>query len=342
MNKFFLLIYLVSVLHLSASNAFAQDFSEDDIEKEINSAQGTPPPEDIEDFEPGPEIEKAKPQEVAQPKPQEPKKPEVIVERYKPAHDDVSADRTVNRFPKDQSLFNKPTGPAKGGSVRVPHPRAAEGLLRINKDGSYQYKTAQKEKSQSSAFKISSMTAPDIHGAESAITYKSMYGSSDLVGVGFEYDWQPFRGFGALGVQLETGFWTASGKGSFKRNPTEKAQETYNIFIVPATVFLNYRFEFVRRQWVVPFVNGGATFYGMAEIRDDAKSPAFGGAPAAGGGGGLLFSISRLDAESAFRLSEEYGIADMWIVVEARAMKGLSQDVDFTSQTINAGIMADF
>ena len=331
MNNFLLFVVLFSAVHFSSVSFAQSDLENSQIEQELQAVG-----DDAEDFEPGPEIIPAP--EI----PQAPaKKNPVIVERNYPV-DDVSPDRNINRYPTDPPLFVKPPGPKKGGSVRVPHPRAAQGLQRINRDGSYQYRTATKEKSSSGSFKVSQMEAPFIQGAESAVTYSSMYGSSELTGIAFDYEWQPFRGFGSLGLQLGTGFWTASGKGTFKRNPAEKSEETYNLFIIPVSAFLNYRFEFVRRQWIVPFVSGGGTFYGMVEVRDDGKSPGFGGAPAVGGGGGLMLSISRLDSESAFRMSEEYGVSDMWLILEARVMQGLDESTDFSGQTISAGVAVDF
>ncbi len=260
--------------------------------------------------------------------------------------DEISEDRNVDRFPKTEPLFKKPEGPKQGGPVRVQHPRAADGLIRINKDGSYQYKTKIADKSQSGSFKLGSMTPPKITTDAESINYESMYGTSDLFAVDFDYEWQPFRKFGALGLKVGGGFATASAKGYFanqeRADGRTRSEESYNLYVIPLSVFLEYRFEYFRRQWVVPYVIGGGTYYGLAEVRDDGQSPHFSGAPAIGGGGGLMFSISRLDSAGAFTLSEEYGIADMWFVIEARAMQGLSDDIDFTNQTISAGITVDF
>lgn len=337
--KFLSFLTLAAVLSFYSPIALCQDSpfggEEEAIENEINSAQGID--ESVEES-PQPLVENP----VTKP----PSKNETVhtppSEIIRQAETEVSSEQNVNRYPRENPLFKKPPGPKEGGSVRVPHPRAAQGLSRINKDGSYQYKTKIKEKSQSASFRITQIQPPTITSETSDVTYDSMYGNSNLVGVTFDYEWQPFRGFGSLGLQLGSGFWTTTGAGSFKRDPTEKSQESYNLFIIPLSAFLNYRFEFFRRQWVVPFINGGGTFYGMAEIRDDGAQTNFGGAAAVGGGGGLMFSISRLDSASAFTLSEEYGIADMWLVLEARAMQGLNEDTDFTSQVISAGIAVDF
>jgi hypothetical protein len=256
----------------------------------------------------------------------------------------VSEDRSINRFPKDNPLFRKPLGPKQGGAVRIEHPRAAEGLIRINKDGSYQYRTKVKAKSKSSSLKFASMSPPRIETGDSNLNFETMYGTNNMVGLEFDYEWQPFRSFGSLGLRMGTGISTAQASGFFK-NPSPsgaRAEESYTLYLVPLSLMAIYRFEYSRGQWLVPFINGGATYYSLAEVRDDGKAPVFAGAFAVGGGGGLLFSISRLDPSGAYTLSQEYGIADMWLVLEAKAQQGLRSDIDFTNTAISAGIAVDF
>ena len=242
--------------------------------------------------------------------------------------------------------FIKPSGPKKGGSLRVHHPDAAKGLIRINKDGTYQYKVKLGEKSQAASVRFTSISPPKISGAYANVSYNSMYGTSNLTGVLFDYEWQPFTKFGRFGLDFGTGFSTVTGKGTFKTSNSARtetqAEESYTLYVIPLSAFLVYRFEYIRRQWIVPFINGGATYYGLAETRDDGKGPNFAGGPAVGGGGGLHFSISAMDPEKGFTLSREYGIADMWLTLEARVMQGLSSDTDFTNQSINAGITVDY
>jgi hypothetical protein len=190
------------------------------------------------------------------------------------------------------------------------------------------------------------MTPPKILTEETEVSFQDMYGDDSIYSLDLDFQWQPFRGFGALGLKLGLGLTNVTARGFF-RNQTDyrqvtRSEESYSLFILPVSLFLEYRFEYFRQQWVVPFINGGGTLYGLMELRDDGASPVFAGAPAVGAGGGVLLSLSRLDSRSAFTLSEEYGIADMWLVVEARQMQGLSPELDFTNQTIGAGIQVDF
>ena len=240
-----------------------------------------------------------------------------------------------------KGIYRRPPGPVQGGILRVPHPGTAQGLIRINKDGTYQYKVPLRSKSQAISVRIGLLTPPLI-GGQGNVTFKTMYGSGHVFALSGEYEWDPFQKYGAWGIQLGTGFATLHGSGTLNLNGHPPAQEAYDLFIVPMSTFLIYRFEYVRRQWIVPFINGGGTYYGLAERRDDGKQPKFAGAAAVGGGGGFHFSISRIDPAGAFTLDREYGIADMWLTLEARAMQGLKPDMDFTSQMISAGITVDF
>ena len=235
--------------------------------------------------------------------------------------------------------FQKPPGPLQGGTLEVPHPNAGKGLLKINKDGSYQYKTEIHPKSQAVSVRIGATTPPDIRG-NAGLTYKSMYGAGNLYGLNVDYEWDPFKNFGSLGVQLGAGL--ISGHGNGRLATGENSRETYNLYLVPLSAFAIYRFEYARRQWIVPYVNGGFTYYGMAEKRDDDQPMRYAGSEAVGGGGGLHFSISRLDPAGAFTLDREYGVADMWLTVDARVMQGLDTDVDFSGETISVGITVDF
>ncbi len=342
-------LFIAALISLLAGPVYSQSM-ESDLEAEINSVQGKPEISPPAVMQPSPTQTQVNKQMTSPAKKstldvdQELAEQEAVIKRKQLGVSEIGTDRNLNRYPHPDPTFKKPPGPPQGGTVKVEHPRAAQGLLRINKDGSYQYKTAMKEKSKSSSFKLGMMTPPKVDSGNSNITFESMYGSNNVFALNFDYEWQPFRSFGSLGFRLGTGLSTVTAAGYFKNQDAKhlRSEEKYTLFIVPLSAFINYRFEFARRQWIVPYVTGGATYYGLMELRNDNAAPSFAAAPAAGGGGGLMFNVSRLDAQSAFNLSQEYGIADMWLTVEAIAMQGLSNDIDFSNQLISAGIQVDF
>lgn len=233
--------------------------------------------------------------------------------------------------------FTRPKGPPGGGKFKIEHPGAAQGLISIDKEG-YQYKNPQLPKSQAASFRFGSMTAPKMSSTQ-GIAFTDMY-PGNLIGAFGEYEWDPFRGFGALGLQFGSGIIFARGNGRFGTGVT--AQEVYSLFIVPVSLFAVYRFEYARRQWFVPFVNGGGTYFAMGETRDDNASTHFAGAPAVAAGGGIHFNMTRWAPRSSFVLGKEYGIADIWLTLEYRATIGLKSDLDFTNQTASAGFTVDF
>ncbi len=252
----------------------------------------------------------------------------------------------MDRFPKIKPLFKKPSGPSKGGKVKVNHPRAKQGLVSISSEGIYQYKTKTKERTQSGVFKIGMMTPPTIDSGNSQITFESMYSNNNIPSFRFEYEMQPFKASKNIGLRFGGGLATVSGQGFFRNtNSTRtdtRSQEKYNLYIIPASLMASYRFEYSRRQWIVPYIVAGGEGYGLAEIRSDNTRNNFAWSASAGGGGGILLPISRLDAYQAFTLSEEYGISDMWLSIEGLYMQGINAEVDFTHQQVSLGIQVDF
>lgn len=246
----------------------------------------------------------------------------------------------VESVPEAPRGFVRPPGPKKGGVLQVPHPQAAKGLLRIEKDGAYQYKTQEKDKNQATSIRIASTTPPKISGV-SNLSFKDLYGSGNLLGLMVDYEWQPFRGFGALGLQLGSGLIMTRGNGRFA--DLGIADEVYDLYVIPLSVFAVYRFEYVRHQWFVPYINGGGTMYGLIEKRDDSKPATVSSAQAVGFGGGVHISISRWDPQGAFIMQKEYGVSDLWLTLEARITQGIPRNnIDFTNQTASLGITVDY
>jgi hypothetical protein len=269
-----------------------------------------------------------------------------ILNEKKDYSEEVSPDPDANRYPDHKPYFEKPKGPPQGGKVYLPHPSAKKGLLGISKQNVYQYETFKKDKSQSGWFRFGMMSPPVITGANSDITFKTIYSSGNFPIFLGGYEWQAFRSFGKLGLQVESGLATLSGKGRFETpvgtSQITVAKESIQMFIVPLTAFVSYKLEYTSKQAIVPYVNGGFTYYGMIEKREDKDSYTIAGAPATGGGGGLNFSLTRLDPDSAYILASDYGFADVWITLEGRFMKGLDQSKDFTSTLFSFGFAADY
>lgn len=251
-------------------------------------------------------------------------------------NDSLRPDTGVSDGWPPRNPINREVIPKHGGTFQMEHPGAAKGLIKIEKDGAYQYHVPPIPKSKATSFRFATLTPPRI--VNGSLTYENMYGASPQ-GLLLDFEWQPFQGFGALGFAFGSGFVMAQGKGRFASG--REALESYTLFVIPLSLSVVYRFEYVRRQWFVPFIHGGGTYYGLVELRDDNKRN-LAGTPAVGGGGGIHFGISRWDRRSAFILSKEYGIADVWLTLEVRVVAALKRELDLSNQSISLGFTVDY
>ncbi|HEY8272628.1 MAG TPA: hypothetical protein VIG33_17170 [Pseudobdellovibrionaceae bacterium] len=247
----------------------------------------------------------------------------------------------------NESEFD-PVGGEKSREEKTPqkgvkwihHPDAKKGLIRIEQDGTYVYKIKTTKKNQTGIVRFGFMSPPDIKSADGLSDFKSMYTSSEVPTIMFDYEWQPFSKYGKLGLQVGMGVGTANGQGHFLKDGSI-APEKYTFVILPLNVGLLYRLEYFNRQWVAPYVAGGGTYIAVAELRDDGKQH-FSGTPAAYAGGGLMFNITALDKSMAFNLDSEYGVGNLWFVAEYRLQTSFSEDLNFRGSIMSFGISADF
>ncbi len=242
----------------------------------------------------------------------------------------------------------------KGGVEYIHHPQAAKGLLRIEKDGTYVYRTKDESTfSQTGTFRVGTMDAPTILSKDGTTNFVTMYHGSPVPVFMFDYEWQPFTSFGRLGIQAGVGVLIAQGNGRFACEGTctdssgadlngQQSKEKYTFLALPLNLGAVYRMEWANHQWLAPYISAGGTYIPVAELRDDNATPKAVGTPGAYGAGGLMFNISAIDHSTAFTLRNEYGIANLWLTAEYRYLKTFNEDLDFTSNIITLGIGVDY
>ncbi|MDG0817054.1 hypothetical protein [Bdellovibrio svalbardensis] len=236
----------------------------------------------------------------------------------------------------------------KGGVEYIHHPQAAKGLLVIEKDGTYVYKTKDSGAyNKTGTFRIGTMDAPTIVSKDGTTNFVTMYHGSPVPIFMFDFEWQPFTSFGRLGVQAGVGFLIEQGRGRFAcdncgtLNGTE-SKEKYTFIAVPLNLGGIYRLEWTSHQWLAPYISGGGTYIPVAEVRDDNTAPKAVGTPGVYGAGGMMFNVSAFDRNTAFTLRNEYGISNLWLTAEYRYLKTFNEDLDFTSNIITLGIGVDY
>ncbi|NUN07074.1 MAG: hypothetical protein HUU57_15100, partial [Bdellovibrio sp.] len=70
--------------------------------------------------------------------------------------------------------------------------------------------------------------------------------------------------------------------------------------------------------------------------------PSLVGTPGGYGAAGLLLNITAMNRDTAFTLRSEYGIANLWVSLDYRYLKTFNEDLDFSSNILGAGIVADY
>jgi hypothetical protein len=236
----------------------------------------------------------------------------------------------------------------------IHHPQAAQGLMRIEKDGTYIYRTTEpKGYTTSGNVRFGMMDAPVITSADGATNFEMMYDGPTVPYLSFDYEWKPFENHRNFAVQAGIGLMTATGSGRFTKTaggvgtpgtPTagDEAPEQYTIAAIPLNIGLSYRFQYADRQIIAPYIAGGGTYIPLIEYRDDGASTNMVGTPGAFGGGGLLFNIGAMSRDTAFTFRNEYGIANLWVILDYRYLNSFSDDVKFESNIISAGVAVDY
>lgn len=252
-------------------------------------------------------------------------------------------------------LFASPFLKAENKSETIiQHPDAADGLIKIKKDGTYVYDLKKPLKSESSRITFGQAQNPEISivieqtdsngntiGSET-YQFDDFYEGASKSIIGFDYEWFPFINKGKLGLQLGLSLMYAQGHGRLVASPSPPSQEKYTFFTVPLNIGAVYRLEWKDQQMFAPYVAGGGTYLGLMEKREDQSEPKFAGAPGFYGAAGILFNLSSFDDETGFELESQYGISNMWLSLEFKAIEVNSDDFKFSNQYFNAGVAFDF
>ncbi|MFN8789872.1 MAG: hypothetical protein ACK5Y2_00270 [Bdellovibrionales bacterium] len=228
---------------------------------------------------------------------------------------------------------------------KIQHPGAKDGLYLIDEEKVYHYRVETKSKQDYSfQVRLASQSTPEIETEINGATYgyEDFYGSSNLTGVDFLYEWKPWKSFGQAGFQLGGGILLASGNGRFARDTLiATPKEDFTLFSIPLSAGIVYRFQYVDRQWFVPYLAGGGIYNGLIEYREDGDTKIV-GSPAAYGSGGGMINLTALSRNLAFAMDREYGFSNLWLTAEFRLIQSFNEDLDVSSNQISVGLGADY
>lgn len=231
----------------------------------------------------------------------------------------------------------------------IEHPNASKGLIRIDKEKIYHYKTQTSEQKSAGSFRFGTYEPTELANPNNAnLSFTNLYGDSAPVLLLYDQERQFFQKFGKLAWKLGGGLYLAQGHGEFEeQNPDLSAEplEKFTLFVIPLNVGAVYRLHYFTNQWVVPYVEGGLDAFCFGETRNDDQNPTLGAAlgiaPAAHFSAGGSVSLGK-NAHSFLDLDREYGINAIYLTLEYRNYIGLSSKFDFTGEAISGGITAEY
>lgn len=230
-----------------------------------------------------------------------------------------------------------------------------EGLEAKTSDGTYLYRLDVKSgKRRSGNLRFGIMSPPAIStliesdlGAYE-LTYEEMYSSNSVPIIIYDYEWAPFESWNNLRAQIGIGGFFTQGNGRFATPVTDAdgeetfvAREKFTFIGLPASLGVVLRFQ-IGNSWFVPFVNGGGTYTGLIETRDDGQKTNILGTPSFYGGGGLMLNLSKIDRDTGYIFDRDYSISNLWLNFEGRLVQSFSQELDVSSNIFFIGLVADY
>jgi hypothetical protein len=160
------------------------------------------------------------------------------------------------------------------------------------------------------------------------------------------------KGYGALEISIGTGYFADFGRGLLAgSDPPERTGDETALRIVPVTLSVGYRFDWLSRRHQIPVM-----FYGKASLErynwwvtdgagDNARTGATNGYSFTGGIG---FLLDFLDPGLAREMDRDTGVNDSWLVFDVTSSSvndfgsGSSWDLSDESTSLSFGLLFSF
>lgn len=293
--------------------------------------------------------------------PEEPK----ALQDEPPLFDEVPEEPESLVYDRDEAPPVRPSGPISpsvtpfddveviynsrsGKEVKIKHPNAEKGLIRITQDRTYVYRVPRSEQDRAFSFRIGMFDPENLENPDTGATFEQLYDSTEAPILFFEYEWQWFQtAIGKLGLKMGSGLFVAEGSGSFKNNFPENGSkntplEKFTLVAFPNSLGAIYRAQFWDTQPFVPYADGGVMGITFAEFRDDKDAPKLGLGYAGFFSVGGALNLGLLDNLSLLELDREYGINTIFLTGEFRQVVQLGGKFNFESSTISGGVLMEF
>jgi hypothetical protein len=176
----------------------------------------------------------------------------------------------------------------------------------------------------------------------SAAPYEEIFGGGQSWGFRLHLARAFYKRYGALEVGFKTGFWQDKGK-QIAEDGTRTADET-NLRIVPTSLTLTYRFDWLAQRYNIPFA-----FYGRGALErynwwvtDRGDWAEKGGTWGWSATGGVAFLLDFVDRNLAREMDNDSGINDTYVFFDVTTDRiddfGSSKSWDLSSDGFTYGV----
>ncbi len=168
--------------------------------------------------------------------------------------------------------------------------------------------------------------------------FKEIYGREYFEPFGISFGGYPIRN---LGINLNIGY--AQKLGYARGELTgETSGEKLRLILVPIQLELNYRFDFLEEQLLVPSVSVGGDWWYYKEHKYEEKDVE-GDKSGWHAGAGLSILLDRIDPTTRFTLQDEFGIENVFLHLEVRWCWLESGDgLDLSGVGYSAGLLIEY
>jgi len=166
--------------------------------------------------------------------------------------------------------------------------------------------------------------------------YAKVFDDDFMWGGLINFTWYPIRNLG-----LDLGIGTLYGAGHALTRTGRASGEDVELYVLPGSLGLTYRFDFLNEQLVVPSVSAGGDYWAYRENNAFSKRVE-GGKNGYYVKGGLGILLDWIEPDSSFNLQDDFGIENVFLELGWTETWMNQEGLNFSAILYQAGFRFEF